>query len=298
MTDKLYIDDIDAFSEYGVFIYENGYNEILSFPKFKKLDSNNWHEEDGIEYDLSSPKLDARDFSIQLSFNDESARYNSLIELLSNGSYHEFYFKEIGRTLILRMTDSSLSIRNSIGVLTLVLSDDFPLEDYSYVAPNGTALETDYVLDDINISEYGISVLEGAYQDVEKTPKVKQNLSINTSNISGLEYDDDTIYYEPKEVKIPCLLRADSLADLWKNRDALLYNLSQPNARDLFIQYKGYSFPCVLKSCESKEFYKDPIWWEFDLTLEFTGFRNEQNTFLIDPFGIYLTDENDNYLIA
>ena len=32
MTDRFYIDGKDAFTEYGVFVQEDGYNELVAFP--------------------------------------------------------------------------------------------------------------------------------------------------------------------------------------------------------------------------------------------------------------------------
>ena len=48
MTDRFYIDGKDAFTEYGVFVQEDGYNELVAFPSLKSVKSNDWQEEDGI----------------------------------------------------------------------------------------------------------------------------------------------------------------------------------------------------------------------------------------------------------
>ena len=64
---KLYIDNKDAFIHYGVFIQETGYNGVLSYPPLKAPEvSNDWAEYDGIEVDLSDPKLDLKEFEISL----------------------------------------------------------------------------------------------------------------------------------------------------------------------------------------------------------------------------------------
>ena len=52
---KLFIDGLDAFSEYGIFVEQYGYKALVQMPSFKKLSSTEWPEYDGEEVDLSAP---------------------------------------------------------------------------------------------------------------------------------------------------------------------------------------------------------------------------------------------------
>ena len=54
MSGRFYIDGKDAFTEYGIYVQEGGYNELVAFPPLKAVTSNDWQEEDGIEPDLSN----------------------------------------------------------------------------------------------------------------------------------------------------------------------------------------------------------------------------------------------------
>ena len=65
LTDRLYIDGLDAFTNFGLLILSGGYNELLAYPPLKPVAYNDWQEEDGIEPDLSNPKLDTKTFSIR-----------------------------------------------------------------------------------------------------------------------------------------------------------------------------------------------------------------------------------------
>ncbi len=59
MTGDLIIDGSwDAYTNAGVMVED--YTELLSWPGLKPLDINDWHEQNGIEPDLSSPKLNTR----------------------------------------------------------------------------------------------------------------------------------------------------------------------------------------------------------------------------------------------
>ena len=57
MTETIYIDDIDIYARYGVVITSGGYDGLLAFPALKDPEANDWPEEDGVEVDLSDPKL-------------------------------------------------------------------------------------------------------------------------------------------------------------------------------------------------------------------------------------------------
>ena len=42
----------------GICITKGSYNNLVAFPTMKEPDKNDWPEEDGQEFDLSSPTLD------------------------------------------------------------------------------------------------------------------------------------------------------------------------------------------------------------------------------------------------
>ena len=98
MKNNLYIDGTDAFTRFGVFIAEGGHNEVVAFPALKAPEvSNDWAEYDGIEVDLSDPKLDTKE--LEIKFNAVGMyQTGDFISLLSDGAYHTFEFKRIGYT--------------------------------------------------------------------------------------------------------------------------------------------------------------------------------------------------------
>ena len=57
MQGQLYIDGHDAFAEYGVYIVDEGLNDLIAMPPLKTVVTNDWQEEDGVEADLLSPQL-------------------------------------------------------------------------------------------------------------------------------------------------------------------------------------------------------------------------------------------------
>lgn len=276
MTGRLYIDGKDIYAEYGVYVVQGGWNELIAYPSLKPIDSNDWQEMDGIEADLSAPVLDTREIQLKVAFTGVDSRFLALIRHLSDGAYHTFDCRCIERTYTLRLVaQPNLAVAHALGTTTLKFADDFPLLGYTYEKPaSNMAAYNDYTFDGVNFTDYGVRVLKGTLDEVKKTPTVKTNLFRNISTQMGALYDGKNVTYKSKDVKINCLMRADTLDELWRNYDALLYDLIRPNERKLWVKELDKSFPFYYKSCQVTEFYPtDKIWLQFTLTVTFTTFR-------------------------
>lgn len=284
MTGRFYIDGKDVYTEYGVYVQEKGYNELVAFPPLKSVTSNDWQEEDGIEPDLSEPMLNTKEFSFKIVLTGMDYRWGGLIEKLSDKAYHTFDFKEIGRSYRLRLVSNpNTDLAMTLGFITLKLADDFPLDGYDYVEPE-SGIETygDYELDSRPFTDYGIRILEGTLDEIQKSPNVKTNLLRNINTQNGALYDGEKVTYKTKDVKVNCLLRADTLDEFWRNYNALLYDLVRPEQRTLYVDETGYEYPCYYKSCSVSEFYaSEKIWLKFTLTLCFISFRLEDDEYVL-----------------
>lgn len=284
MTGRFYIDGKDVYTEYGVYVQEEGYNELVAFPPLKSVTSNDWQEEDGIEPDLSEPTLNTKEFSFKIVLTGMYYRWGGLIEKLSDKAYHTFDFKEIGRSYRLRLVSNpNTDLAMTLGFITLKLADDFPLDGYNYVEPE-SGIETygDYELDSRPFTDYGIRILEGTLDEIQKSPNVKTNLLRNINTQNGALYDGEKVAYKTKDVKVNCLLRADTLDEFWRNYNALLYDLVRPEQRTLYVDETGYEYPCYYKSCSVSEFYaSEKIWLKFTLTLCFISFRLEDEEYVL-----------------
>lgn len=170
------------------------------------------------------------------------------------------------------VSQPNLAAAKVIGTATLKFADDFPLSGYTYKKPeSNVAAYDDYTFDGVNFTTYGVRVLKGTLDEVMKTPTVKTNLLRNISTQAGALYDGKNVSYKNKDVKINCLMRADTLEELWRNYDALLYDLIRPNERKLWVDELGQEFLFYYKSCQVTEFYPtDKIWLQFTLTVTFT----------------------------
>lgn len=289
MINRLLIDGNDAYLQYGAYVVSGGWNELVAYPPLKSVESNDWQEEDGVEADLSEPVLNTREVSVKFAFSGLFSRFCLFIELLSDGAYHDFDCVCIGRKYRLRMTQQpNLDIAKALGTATIKFADDFPMQGYEYRVPSSDmSVCDDYLIDNVPTTNYGLRVLQGTLSEIMKPAAVKQNLLRNISVKAGAVYDGKTVTFKSKDVRLYCLMRAETLGELWRNYDALLYDLTQPEERLLTVRALEQDFPCYYKSCQVSDFYPDGrIWLAFTLTLTFTG------GFRLDGKDIVLTTED------
>lgn len=279
---KLFIDGKDAMVEYGIFVEKGGYKSLIQMPSFKKIDSTEWSEFDGEEFDLTSPVLDSKTFSMQFCIvNIDYAE--TLFDELSTGAYHSFEFVDIGKTYRLRLTQNgSFSSFIKLGKLTLSFADDFPKipegEYYNY-GESGIR-QSGYKLDGIDFSQFGVFVLRGSDDAIRKVPNVRSNLTVDSASLSGLIYDEKFVTFKPKDVALKLLVNTDSIDEFWKRWNSLFAIVLKPDARTFYFSALGLEYECYYKSNSVTKFEimrNGHIWCEFVLTLIFNKRIKNEN---------------------
>lgn len=272
MKGYLYIDEMDAFMLYGMSVAKDGLNELLAFPALKAPDTNDWHESDGLEVDLDKPVLDTRECSISFIFSGIFNGFEAFARQMADGAYHIFNFKSIGRTFKLRLvsTPSQEDVWKS-GIASFKFADDFPFYDYLYAKPQSTLSPyRDYSIDDTDVSAYGIRILKGTRKELQKIPAVKPNLTIKSKFENGATYDAHTVTFKAKDAKLNCLMRADTLPDLWRNYRGLLHDITQPGKHKLYSDVMDHAFMFFYKNCKINTFDAEQRWLVFTLTITIT----------------------------
>lgn len=276
MIGNLYIDGRDVYALYGVFTAQGAYDDLLCYASLKSVAVNDWQEEDGEEPDLSAPVLDSREVAVKFAVHGSNYALGAFVGMFEDGAYHTFDFRDLGRSFKLRLVSQpNLAAAYGLGLVTLRFADDFPLDGYVYEAPQSEIIPTQgYEIDDVDLSRYGVRILKGTLEEIEKSPSVKKNLLRDISVQSGVIYDGQRVTFETKEVRLNCLMRAESLPEFWRNYDALLFDLRRPHHRGLYVETTGELYPCYYKGCSVSEFCpSDGVWFRFSITLVFTSFR-------------------------
>lgn len=273
MKGVLYIDGNDVYTSYGVSVSDVAYDDLVCLPELKPIAYNDWHEKNGIDPDLSAPVIAAKSVTIPFHVCGESADYNAFISALGDGAYHSFNFASIGLTKELRLVSCGepKSIQD-LSSFSLTFSDDDPMKGYSYSAPSSKWSQLgDFLLDGVDLANYGIRVLRGSMDSIKKSPDVKENLKRDVSVKAGVIYDGESVVYKSKTAQIRCLMRASDATEFWRNRNALLYDLTKPGERIFSVAELSKEIPCYYKGCSVGCFYPDngKFWFEFTLNLEF-----------------------------
>lgn len=321
MVGRLFIDGKDAFSEYGVFVEQYGYKGLIQMPQFKDIVTTEWDEYDGEEPDLENPILDTKTFGIMFCITD-TVGAGDLYELISDKAYHVFQFVELERSYKLRLVSNpAYSSFVKLGTFTLNFADDFPpvvitdetdtdsLDEYNLIlnqspfskAPAGFK-QKGYTLDDVDFSLFGVYLIEGTLDNLNKAPEVRSNLKIDTKNKAGITYDDENVNYRAKDAALNLFIHADGIADFWKRWNALFTALLQPGQRNIYIDDTLEDYECYYKSNAVRRFdilQNGKVWCEFTVTMRFTNTRPTGNYLVLatEDGELVITEEDGSVIV-
>lgn len=274
-SDRLYIGVADVLEYSYVCTAFGGFDELIAFPPLKTPPANDWHEERGFDPDLSDPVLDTREVTLRLSATDQMGYYGA-IGMLEVSPVIDVRATSIGRSWSLRFIAPTGGAHAS--TFGLKFADDTPMQGYTYQPPNAekerewilsTSRRDDFVITESpkrSFADYGARVLGDVVDEMERRNEVKTGLLRKFSTKPGAFYDKDAMFFEKGgDRQVQLLMRADTLAELWRNYDALLFDLIRPGAR----RYK--EAPFYYSSCRVDKFIPDEPrpWLQFTLTLTF-----------------------------
>lgn len=282
-TARLIVDGVDTFDRFGVFALETGLNDLLAYPPLKPVEANDWHEQEGIDADLSAPRLNGREVSIKIGVTgtlgapQTIAKLEAFLAFLRQSVYRVFRFTFLGsREYTLRLVgEPNLTIAQALGFVTLKFADDYPLKGYTYRAPISSVPKSyDYFVDRWTLTDYGARVTEGTLSEFARRADIKTGLTRNIATAHGVIGDArGTVRQKSKEVKLRLHFRAETFAELWRNYDALLYDLTRPEARTIRVRDLGNrDYQAYYKSAQVTGFYPDDRPW-LDTTITFVILR-------------------------
>ena len=282
-SDRLYIGVADVLEYSYVCTAFGGFDELIAFPPLKTPPANDWHEERGFDPDLSDPVLDTREVTLRLSATGQWD-YDGTIGMLEVSPVIDVRAPSIGRSWSLRFIAPTGGANAS--TFGLKFADDTPMQGYTYQPPNAekerewilsTSRRDDFVITESpkrSFADYGARVLGDVVDEMERRNEVKTGLLRKFSTKPGAFYDKSAMFFEKGgDRQVQLLMRADTLAELWRNYDALLFDLIRPGAR----RYK--KAPFYYSSCRVDKFIPDEPrpWLQFTLTLTFYEGSSEKS---------------------
>lgn len=304
MKGQLYIDGIDLYDEYGVWVAEGGFDELLAFPPMVDPEKNIWPEMDGVEVDLSNPTLSGKEVTIPFVASGPGADPEGLMMYVSRPGYRTVRVPALGREWRLRLlSQSSNEIHgrdgSRLGSFSLRFADDFPAREGAYEAPSGSGVSIPssvYSLDGVSLENYGV-VVEAGRDEMLASAAVRQNLTRNFRDMDGVLYDVDTLVFGEKDVTLNCCLIADTMDRFWECYTAFFNDLIKPGERSLGYAGTGKDYRCHYKSSSNWRLtnLNGCVMVEFSVTLVFTSFRVDGAVFLLaTDDGSLVTTGEDN----
>lgn len=267
------IDNTNLLQRFGAFVTKGGWNEALEWPQFKAIRTNDWHEEDGIEADLTAPQVAARQFVIGMAVNDRQ-KYKDLLQFLSEKVSRDWSDPSLPREFRLRWEGfSDLKYTDGLYLFNLKVAEDLPIIAERQPQPPQGMTQQAWQIDGSSFSAYGAKMLQGAEQSLWHSPQAKTNLSVSVSNVRGATYDNEgRVSVAHREVTLPLLWTDSDKQRLWNNYEALLYTLTQAGEHKLTSSTHSRALPCYYKSLKVEQFFNDPerIWLQVALTLVLT----------------------------
>lgn len=284
MIAKWYINNIDMYAEYNVGILADGINDLFMFPSLKQPYFMSWPERDGIEVDLTNPKLDNKNVTLNFASEDRNnAQIERFLTAITEPGYHNLQIRSLEKTFKLRVSnESNRIVYNNGQTFSIQFVDDFPrdlINSTSIKQGHGiSSLPASlYKLDGVGFEQYGLIVHKGK-ASVYSIPTIKLTLERNISTLDGRLYDADFVRFSEKDVVLNCSFYCDTIIRFWQNYSAFFNDLIKPNERKLYIGYTQQEFKCYYKHAGNFKFQKKRgyVLCQFDLTLVFTDFRPKQ----------------------
>ncbi|WP_195584798.1 hypothetical protein [Parabacteroides goldsteinii] len=302
MIDNCYIDGISICNRFGVWVTKGGYKDLLTFPALVDPDTNDWPEEDGIEVDLSKPKIQPKDITISFLASNRAMNVIDFVAFLSQPGYHTLRVPILNREWRLRLSTypTNKVYPNACGFSLKFIEDTPAYSTYIPLPDPGVIIhDSGYELDGIPFSDYGV-VVDRAKDELLKAPAVKKNLTRKVITHNGQQYDVDHLVFSSKESTFKCYFKAASIERFWQCYDAFFGVLIQPDERLLYVDSLRETYPCYYKKSSGFKILslRGPVIMEFNLTLVFTVFRIQEMEYLLaSEDGRFIMTEDGEHLI-
>lgn len=258
------IDGTNILNSYNATLLQGGLKSLLAYPKLKTPDKNDWAEHNGIEVDLEAPKLDKKEVVLSILCNANNI--DSFVNFLMLKTYRNYHFTSINKAFKLRFNGIS-EVKEIQGrcFFNLKLSDDFPLYNYTYEAPNLTAShDFGYLLDGVKFTKYGLIPLEGT--NLESITEAKEKLEIKSKFASGVKVAEQTSKKKDYTATLQ-LFSKQSTANFFKGYNAFLHDLVKSKER--ILTAKGKTYKCYYQSARIEDFIitEGIVWCKFSINI-------------------------------
>lgn len=139
MTGKLFINGLDAWTTWGVYLEDGSYENLLAGEEMKPYTTNKSRSEDGVSVSIKNPRLETRSVNVVFCFTNKGAefltRYDAFLSVLRAGKVDgtkilplEIKVPELGKTyrLIYEASSNLSQIGLRIGKVAVKFNEPNP----------------------------------------------------------------------------------------------------------------------------------------------------------------------------
>ena len=292
LTGRLIIDGTDAYTNYGVVL--NNYAQLIQWPQYKAVETNNWHEEDGLQADLSNPVLAGRTFSLSFSVRhlENNMMAQSLLAMLAEQVYHTLYFPQLNKTFenVRYVSNSNFATNEKWDTLTLAFAQDIVEKPDTAIPEDYTAPQLGYTIDDCDFGLFGCTVTKGTRASMWKYANAKENQKQESKYVGGITYDSaDGIHLSSRDITVNLHMHS-SLALFWSNWNALwslvfkVDSTKGTSAAVRVVEGDGMEFQCYYKSNAVSRFLlldDGEVWCDFTITFSVLAYNRGADWFYL-----------------
>lgn len=224
-------------SDFSAFVIAD-YKGVVQYPPLKKIESNDWAEEHGLEVELSAPKLEKRTFEVSFLLQQKD-KYHDFVQFLTQTTYRLWHFSKIQKAFRLRVIGFS-SYNEFLEKLEIKVkvSDDFSFLNDTYAPPNRNIGTESWRIDGVPFSKYGIFVLQESV-NIHQEEETKPILEITNRLTNGVKVHTQSLKLKSRKTMIRCFLKAN-VTDFWNDYTLFLHDLTKPEERILSTERKAY----------------------------------------------------------
>lgn len=284
MESLVHIDNINISATYGLRLGDGSLASLLEWPSLKEVYYNDWHEEDGLEPDLSAPVLDTRECTLSFVGNATLTQVDEFVLLLRDGAYHTFWSNKVFTYTLRLVRVDSVKWYDNLCVVRMTFADDTPLADFTPSRPSSTiSADRKYRIDNTPLTTYNVNVLEGINAELLRLGEVKENLVVSTSSTPGISYDSEGVIFKAREVRIPCLMTAPNVTTLRTNYYQLLHDITTPGEHIFMATPLGMKYLFHYVSSNMHKAYLDnKLWLQFDIVVNIYAAPSIISTYELD----------------
>lgn len=274
---SIIIDGLNVTDLWRIYLSDGAYAALLGFPPAKEPDITDWPEYDGVEADLSAPRLSSRELTLSLC-SASAAQIEAFVSFLMVEPVRIWIFPDTGVSFRFRFLSlASLRHMGGMSVFSVKVEEDLPFRPQAAGFPASRLSPCGVRMDGQDLSsDMGFSLLQGARDNLRTVWEAKSPLIRSFKDEDGQSVlSSPSMKRKSRDVTLPLLSSGEDLQTFLLRREALLRFITRPGERTILDGSTGRSLAAYYKTASVTRLGLMPdasVWCGFSLTFGITRY--------------------------